>query len=1174
MYLLRTSERWVPYFFAWILVCLFSCKSPAPALFEIIKPESSGVNFNNSIVETDSFNELVDEYIYNGGGVGIGDFNNDGLQDLYFTGNTVSGRLYLNRGNFRFDDITEKSGVRTDDIWSSGASVADINNDGLADIYVSATMNRGTKKNKLFINQGLKDGIPVFIDKAVEFGIDANCHTTQSVFFDYDLDGDLDLYLLNNIFLSTRTGGYERRQVEGQSLTTGKLFRNNGNGTFTNVSREAGILIEGFGLGVEVFDVNKDGFPDLYISNDFLTNDVLYVNNRNGTFSNRIAEYIKHQSFSSMGMDIADANNDGNLDIITMEMLPVTNYHMKQMYGGTNIFMDEIVGKGGYERQYMRNCFQLNNGIGNFSEISMVLGVQATEWSWSVLFADFDNDGWKDIAVANGFPRDVTDHDFSEIRNNRLGSFYTIKEKLDMIPRIYTKNYFFRNKGDIGFEDATSAWGMLKESYSNGAAYVDLDNDGDLDYVANNINDPAFVMKNNSEVLYPARTWLRMKLKGNKQNIDGIGARITLYAGKGIQYWENYPVRGYISSVDPVIHFGLDTVSVIDSIHIVWPLGESQWIKNIKTNQQVELNIRNAGIDSISPAVKSVDPLFTDITKTSGIDFVHSDIKFHDFMIQRLIPHMHSNDGPALAVGDINGDHLEDIIVGNGRKSDAAIFLQQEKDEYKKLALKDTSDTEDEGILLFDADNDGDLDIYLSSGSSEFRAHSYHYQDRLFFNDGQGNFTDCSDRLPLENIAGSVVTAADFDRDGDLDLFVGGRLIPQQYPMPESSMLLQNDQGTFRDVKSLLCPALDRIGLVTCALWTDYDGDGWVDLMVSGEWMPIRLFRNVKGKFTEVTATSGLSGTEGWWRSITSGDFDRDGVIDYIVGNQGLNFRYKPEPGHPLEIIAKDFDNNGVIDPVISSWREGDYYPVSLRNDIFQQISSLKKRLPHFKDYSSATTSVLLTKEEKKDAYQAETRIFESVILVNDGKGKFTIKKLPLQAQFAPVFGILTGDFNRDHFPDALLIGNNFSTEHFNGWCDASIGVFLKGNGKGDLEVVSPVETGFMVDGDGKALVTTWLGSGQQLVVASQNNDSLKIFRVNHSLKDRVLVYPLPMECKVIYHNKDGSREIREIYYGDSYLSQSSRAVSADPQFTEKLEFVDFSGKSRMVIPVKTGTAY
>ncbi len=1143
------------------------CREDDGRLFRTLPQEETHVDFINAVQETDSFNILTDEYIFNGGGVGVGDFNNDSLVDLFFSGNLVGNRLYINRGDMEFEDVTGQAGIAANDIWAAGVNIVDINNDGLPDIYVNASYRNipADQTNRLFINLGYdENGVPKFQERAEQYGIADDGPSTHSVFFDYDLDGDLDLYILTNIFIKERTRRMNPKVTDGSSATTDKLYRNNGNGTFTDVSREAGINIEGFGLGIALLDVNKDGYPDIYVSNDFISNDLLWVNNGDGTFTNRIAEYLKHQCFSSMGDDASDITNDGNVDLLTLDMLPDTNLRVKTMFNGTNIYFDDLLLEKGYELQYVRNCIQLNNGNGTFSDVGMALRMHNTYWTWSILAADFDNDGAKDVAISNGIPRDLTDYDFARVRFSRIAAFKTTKQLLEMIPRAKTSNYFFRNLGDKHFENATESWGLHRPSYSNGAAFADLDNDGDLDFITNNVNDYAFIQENRSEKYLPGRHWLMISLVGSENNRDGIGTRITLrYDGK-MQYYEHFPYRGYLSSVDPNIHFGLGEKDTVDSLVVEWPGGNRQILTGVKANRRITLRY-----DESSKVQEHENPppklLFKHVDDPGLASFQHYDRKFMDYLIQRLLPHVHSQLGPGMAVGDVNGDGLEDLVVGQGRGAPAVLFVQDAKGNFHLQTIADTTDREDLGVLLFDADGDGDQDLYLVSGSSEFHNHDWHFKDRLFLNDGTGRFYYDPEALPDIKISGSVVTAADYDRDGDLDLFIGGRLIPQYYPKDERSVILRNEGGKFTDATESVLPGLMKAGMVSSALWTDFDNDGWIDLMIAGEWMTVRIFKNSDGIFHEITAEAGLDSASGWWNSMVPADFDRDGDVDYILGNQGINNKFWVTREKPLQIISNDFDRNGRFDFVISSWREGHYYPVHLRNDLIKQIPVMRKKFPTFRDYGLATTDQLFSEKELAHASKKIACEMESSYLENLGSGRFALHALPIEAQFAPVFGMLADDFNGDGTADVLMVGNNYGTEVFTGRHDAFIGLFLAGDGKGTFTPLSVTKSGFFVDGDAKALVQIYGPDQEMKIVTSQNRDHLKVFKLNDGNHNKILISPRQDEytAQIIYN--DGTVERKELNYGSGWISASSRKFKLDPEKVKKVVLKNYSGKERVL---------
>ncbi len=1100
--------------------------------------------------------------MYNGGGVGIADFNNDGLQDILFTGNKVANKLYLNRGDFKFDDITDQTILGLENVWSAGITIVDINNDDLPDIYINATFEKDSlaRENKLFVNQGNKDGIPQFKEEAKQYGINDMGHSTQSVFFDYDLDGDLDLYVLTNVMILNRTNRLQRKIVDGSSPTNDRLYQNNGDGTFSNVSSKAGINIEGFGLGIAVSDINKDGYPDLYISNDFVMNDVLYMNNGDGTFTNKIKDCLKHQSWSSMGNDIADINDDGNIDIMTLDMLPADNKRVKQMFASSNYHFKELVKRKKYENQFTRNCLQINNGNGTFSDVSQMLGMDGTDWSWSALFADYNNDGHKDVTITNGFPRDITDHDFSDFRSGVQSMVYTDSQLLSFIPIVKIQNYIFQNKGDLQFQDVSMDWGFESNSFSNGAAFADLDNDGDLDYVVNNINDPAFLYKNNSDRLFPENNYLIVDLKGSKNNRNAFGAKITLSYGDTKKYYEYSPFRGYLSSVQSFAHFGLDSIQTIDQVEVNWLDGSSTILKNIDVNQTLKIDYlenQKEASNPINAAAKIFEKVETDFTSS----YAHQEKTFQDFRIQALLPHTHSQEGPGIAVGDINGDQLEDIFIGNGAGHPGTFYVQTTNGDFEQKLLADTSKSEDLGAMLFDFENDGDNDLFIVSGSSEFLANSFQYHDRLFLNDGKGNFTARHELIKANPIAGSSVCAADFQGDGKMDLFVGGRLKPQSYPLSDESHLLTKFDKKILQHNDKFGLEIGANQMVTTALFTDFNNDDKVDLIIAGEWMPIRCFKNDNGHFVETSMDWGLDKTNGWWNSINGADFDKDGDIDYILGNQGLNNKYKASIEKPLLIYAKDFDQNKSVDNVMSAYINDTYYPIHLKNDLIRQLNYMRKKFPKFADYGAAKTEDLFSEEDLKDAFIGKTYTLESIYLENKGD-HFEIHTLPRLAQVAPINGTLIDDYTKDGNLDVLLVGNHYGTEVFSGNHDAFVGLLLAGNGKGDFESLMINKSGFFVDGDAKALVKLYRNDGTKLIVASQNQDQLKSFSIENTQR---IIHPKPMEWKAIIEYLDGTKEVKELYYGSAYLSASSRSFDIDDQNVKQITLIDFQGNKRTV---------
>lgn len=1174
---------------------LDSCKNKV-TLFKSIPATYSGINFNNKIVENDTMNPIDVTNIYNGGGVGIGDFNNDGLQDIYFTGNLVSNKLYLNKGKLKFTDITKEAGVSGNGRWCRGVSVVDINNDGWMDIYVSVSMEKDPRKrqNLLYINQGLdKNGIPVFKEMAAEYGLNDTTQSTMAAFFDYDNDGDLDMYLTVNVILPEYNPSVFRPKITNGSFpSTGRLYRNDWSPVlkhpiFTDVTKEAGVTIEGYGHAASIADFNRDGWKDIFVTNDFNSNDLLYINNHDGTFTDKASSYFKHTSANGMGQDVIDLNNDGLSDVVELDMNPEDNYRKKMMMGSNSYQTYLNSDLYGYQYQYVRNSLQLNQGprisandsIGDpvFSDIGFFSGISQTDWSWCPLVMDFDNDGFRDIIITNGFPKDVTDHDFVSFR---MGSSQVASKQftLAQIPQVKLSNYAFKNNGNLTFNNVSKDWGINTPTFSNGAAYADLDNDGDMDMIVNNINDDASVYENTSINSKSHSNYIAVKLNGDSSNLNGLGAWIELHYNGKQQAYEQSPYRGYLSTMQIEPHFGLGNISVIDSLIIKWPNGKEQILKGVSANQTIKVYQKNAHIPySFLKTKIDGNALFKDVTDSLNIHYVHPESDFIDFSIQSLLPHKFSEYGPSLAVADIDGNGLDDIISGGSLNHSAQEFLQQSNGKFIQKSILTGKDTlnkncEDEGVLLFDADGDGDPDLYLASGGVEAPPGSSSYQDRFYINDGKGNFKQDSSALPQNFTSKFCVRAIDYDKDGDLDLFISGRVDPKNYPKPVSSFIYRNDskngQIKFTDVTNSVAPALQNIGLVCDASFTDFNNDGWPDLILAGEWMPITFLENDKGIFKDVTKATGISKEVGWWNTIAPGDFDNDGDMDYIVGNLGRNSYFQASDQYPVSIISKDFDNNGTYDAFVSLFlpaseqdHEKKNFPAESRDDIIKQMPGLRKKYENYKSFANASMDSLFTKKQMEGALKLQANYFSSVLLRNDGKGRFTVVALPTQAQVSVLNGISVDDYDGDGNLDIVINGNDYGTEPILGRYDALNGLFMKGDGKGNFKPLSILRSGIYIPGNGKALVSLKSSKGASLLAASQNKGPLKIYELN---KNKEFIQLLPFDESAIITYKDGKKQKREFAYGSSFLSQSGRHLAIDANM-KSVTIINNSGKARTI---------
>lgn len=1083
-------------------------------LFRLLDSSQTHIAFINTITETAGKNILLYQYFYNGAGVAIGDLNGDGLQDIYFTGNGTDDKLYLNKGHLQFDDITAISGTAgRSDGWKTGVTLVDLNGDGKLDIYVcySGPNPIEKRRNQLFINQGNDpQGIPHFTEEAEKYGLDDGSFSTQAYFFDYDGDGDLDMLLLDhNPLQFTHLDDSTVPAIEKipDPMSGTKLYRND-NGHFTDVTLTAGIHNSGlsYGLAAGIADINGDGWPDIYISNDYAVPDRLYINNRNGTFTDELPQHIGHTSLFSMGNDIADINNDGLPDIYTLDMLPESNLRQKTLFTPDNYEQFDQNIRVGFYYQYMRNMLQLNNGNGSFSEIGQIAGISNTDWSWTPLFADFDNDGLKDLFVTNGLVHDLTNSDFVKYRTDLLSSLgkdirpENIMQLLQHMPSSPLKSYLFKNTGNGHFGDSSSAWGITLPANSNGAAYADLDNDGDLDLVVNNIGRPAFIYENTCDT---AHHYLELKLDGRTPNTQGIGARVTLYSTHRHQLLEQMPARGYQSSVSPILHFGTGTDRYIDSLCITWRSGKKQTIGPIKTDTLLTLHEADAlesatAASSATAAARAIPspphtaaaratptaptahrpkppgPLFKAIP--SPITDPQPQTTLNDFKRQPLMPTPLSFSTPCMIKGDVNGDGLEDVFIGGSYGKAGKLFLQQRDGSFKarnEPALETDHACTDAAAAFLDANGDGKPDLYICSGGYDnLRPDDPLLQDRLYLGDGKGNFTRAKETLPSMPVSKGCVAVADIDGDGHPDLFVGGRVIPGRYPeTPESYILINDGKGHFTDKTAQLAPGLRHIGMVTSAVFTDFNRDGHPDLVLAGEWMPITILLNENGRLTDHTTQYLPQSTNGWWNTLLVADLNNDGHPDIVAGNLGLNTQCKASPKEPAELYYKDFDNNGTIDPILCLYIQHQSYPWPTRDELVAQLNMIGVRFPDYESYAHATIHDLFTPDQLKNAGHLEAVEGKTSCFLSNGNGTLTAHDLPIQTQYAPVFTITTLDYNKDGNTDLLLCGNSNKAPLRFGKADANYGVLLKGNGKGDFQYIPQDSSGFDLTGDVRSVI-------------------------------------------------------------------------------------------------------
>ncbi len=1055
------------------------------------------------------FNIYTYRNFYNGGGVALGDINNDGLIDIFLTANMGPNVLYLNKGNFVFEDISDKAGIQGKGQWATGVSMADVNGDGWLDIYVcnSGNVDEDDRHNELYIN----NGDLTFTERAAEYGIDDPGYSTHGAFFDYDKDGDLDLYLLNNSFRAIGSFNLKENQRNiRDSIGGDKLYRNDGN-HFTDVSAEAGIYgsVIGFGLGVTVGDIDQDGWMDIYVSNDFFERDYLYLNNHDGTFKENLTHMLPSISAASMGADMADINNDHYPEIFATDMIPQYDARLKTKTTFDSWENYKFNVDNGYYYQFTRNMLQLNNADGTFSEIGRLSGVYATDWSWGALIMDLDNDGLKDIFVANGIYKDLTDQDYIQYFSNRdmvrsiiSGKNIDYRTLIDAIPSVKIPSYVFKNMGNYHFQNVAASWGLDTPSFSNGSAYGDLDNDGDLDLVVNNVNMPVFIYRNESRQQLPDHHFLKIILKGEGGNTAALGAQITAIQDGKFVYLEQMPMRGFKSCVDPRPNLGLGPWTRLDSLVVRWPDDKTTILTNVSTDQILTLYQKDARKESVRlvDSVHTVPHYFVEAERQFSIPFVHKENQFNDFERERLLYHMKSTEGPRMCKGDVNDDGLEDFYIGGAKGQAGALMIQMKNGSFmpadKALFEKDKI-SEDIDCAFFDADGDGDLDLYVASGGNEFPSSSSALSDRLYFNDGKGQFTRSPQILPAGKYESTgCVRPADYDGDGVTELFVGIRLKPFAYGVPVNGYLLENDgRGHLRDVTAQVAPELKNLGMIRDMLWEDVDGDGDEDMIIAGDWMPLKIFINNNGSFSEKKDAFGPEKTRGWWNCLAAGDVDHDGDVDFVAGNHGLNSRFHASQTKPVSMYVSDFDLNGSVEQIICVFEGDTSYPLALKHDLTRQIPRLARKYKTYKMYKNQQITDIFSPAQLRNAIHLNACMMETSLFLNDGEGHFTRKALPLETQFSPVYALIIDDFNADGNPDILLGGNLYNVKPEVGRYDASYGSFLRGDGHGDFHNVPARISGFRLYGEIRSLIKIKTNRGV-LVVASRTNGSPQVFNI------------------------------------------------------------------------------